>query len=244
MRLEVSVKKGFKEFSLESSFIMNLGKCGIFGPSGSGKSTLMMILAGLITPDHGRISLDEEILFDSTKNINMQPEKRCIGVVFQHAHLFPHLNVKGNLFYGWKRVPPAARKINPELIISSLNLETLLQRRVADLSGGERQRVALGRTILASPKLILMDEPLSGLDNAMKYRVISYTKTVLTDFNIPFMFISHSLWEMQLMTDEVLVFSPNRGQEKIDINTLIQQHSNNLCNIGANPNKREISAFT
>ena len=127
-------------------------------------------------------------------------------MVFQHAHLFPHMNVKHNLFYGWRRTPATERRITPEALIEVLNLDHLLDRGINRLSGGERQRVALGRTVLACPQLILMDEPLSGLDEELKYQIIPYLKKVFPQFEIPLLFISHSLLEMRLMTDEVLVF--------------------------------------
>ena len=220
MNLDVSVKKKFKGFYLESSFVMEKKKSGVFGPSGSGKSTLAKIIAGLTSPDQGRIVLNQEVLFDQEKNINIKPEKRRIGIVFQHAHLFPHLNVEKNLLYGWKRTQAAYRKIDPEAVVSALNLRPLLARKTHFLSGGERQRVALGRTMLASPRLILMDEPLTGLDKTMKHRVIDYMKKVLTDFEIPFIYISHSIWEMELMTDEVLVFTSNSQQKQCSTATL------------------------
>lgn len=206
MKLAVAVKKRYGRFTLAADFVLNQKRCGIFGPSGSGKSTLMHLLAGLLTPDEGRISLDGRLLFDSEQGLNVAPEERRIGVVFQHSHLFPHMSVRRNLFYGWQRTPVPERRIDADALIRVLNLENLLDRGVGSLSGGERQRVALGRTVLACPRLILMDEPLSGLDRELKYQIIPYLKQVFAEFDIPLLFISHSLEEMRLMTDEVLVF--------------------------------------
>lgn len=191
---------------LKADFQVKEKRTGVFGPSGSGKSTLMNLLAGLLKPDQGFIRLDGHTLFDGTKRIHVPPEKRRIGVVFQHAHLFPHMSVRKNLLYGFKRTPTSDRKIPPDALITVLALEHLLDRNVSRLSGGERQRVALGRTILACPRLILMDEPLTGLDQNLKYQIIPYLKRVFDEFDIPMMFISHSLREMRLMTDDVLVF--------------------------------------
>jgi molybdate transport system ATP-binding protein len=206
MDLEVSVEKQHGDFHFAASFSLSAGRCGIFGPSGSGKSTLMHLLAGLLSPDRGTIRLAGQTLFDAAAGINMAPEQRRIGVVFQHAHLFPHMNVQRNLFYGWRRTPEAERRIAPEALIEVLNLGHLLDRGVNRLSGGERQRVALGRTVLACPRLILLDEPLTGLDEELKYQIIPYLNTVFAEFAIPLLFISHSLREMRLMTDQVLVF--------------------------------------
>ena len=164
MNLQVAVEKRFKNFALKAEFTVSGNRTGIFGPSGSGKSTLVYLLAGLLKPDQGTLLLDGQTLFDAGRHIHVPPEKRRIGVVFQQAHLFPHMSVRRNLLYGFKRIRPRDRKIAPDDLISVLGLDHLLDRSVSRLSGGERQRVALGRTILACPRLILMDEPLTGLD--------------------------------------------------------------------------------
>lgn len=204
MKLEVAVEKKLGAFRLGAEFTVQGERIGIFGPSGSGKSTLMNLLAGLLRADAGRIAIDGEVLFDSSAGINLPPEQRRIGVVFQHAHLFPHLSVERNLLYGYRRLPRPARRIAPEALIEVLGLAPLLSRDVTSLSGGERQRVALGRTILACPRLILLDEPLTGLDEKLKYQIIPYLKQVFAEFGIPLLLISHSLNEMRLLSDTVL----------------------------------------
>ncbi len=223
MLFEVDVEKKIGDFSLQVDFSLSEKKCGIFGPSGSGKSTLMHILAGLLKPDKGKIVLDGVPLFDQKRKINLSPQERRIGVVFQHAHLFPHMNVRRNLLYGWQRTPPQERRGTPEAIIKVLNLEHLLERGVNSLSGGERQRVALGRTVLSWPRLILMDEPLTGLDRDLKFQIIPYLRDVLEQFDIPFLFISHSLQEIRLMTDEVLVFEEGRLQARLSAEELARR---------------------
>ena len=205
MQLTVSVQKKLGTFHFRAEFDLIGRRIGLFGPSGSGKSTLMHLLAGLLKPDSGSIRLDDTVLFDSANRINLPPEQRRIGVVFQHSHLFPHMNVHRNLLYGWRRTPENERHITPEAIIDVLHLGHLLDRGVNLLSGGERQRVALGRTILTCPRLILMDEPLSGLDEELKFQIMPYLNAVFTKFEIPLLFISHSLLEMRLMTEQVLV---------------------------------------
>lgn len=223
MNLDVSLRKNYGGFRLDAAFALTEKRCGIFGPSGSGKSTLMHLLAGLLEPDEGRIELAGETLFDSARHINVPPEKRRIGVVFQHAHLFPHMNVRRNLLYGWKRTPEQERRINPEALTRVLQLDHLLDRGVNSLSGGERQRVALGRTVLACPRLILMDEPLTGLDEELKYQIIPYLKKVFSEFALPLLFISHSLHEMRLMADEVLVFEGGKVQQRLPAEELARR---------------------
>lgn len=237
MELEVEIEKQNGAFRFAASFSLSARRCGIFGPSGSGKSTLMHLVAGLQKPDRGTIRLAGKTLFDSTAGINVAPEKRRIGVVFQHAHLFPHMNVRRNLFYGWQRTDEAARRIAPDALIKVLNLGHLLDRGIDRLSGGERQRVALGRTVLACPQLILMDEPLTGLDRELKYQIIPYLQKVFGEFGIPLLFISHSLREMRLMTDEVLVFREGLLQSKMTTEELARSSMtatgySNMLNLG------------
>lgn len=207
MRLEVSLKKNLGDFSFASDFSVEGSRIGVFGPSGSGKSTLMNMLAGLLKPDAGLIRLNGETLFDQATRVNLSPEKRRIGVVFQHAHLFPHMSVRRNLLYGYVRTPRQERKIDPADLIEVLGLAALMERGVNSLSGGERQRVALGRTVLSCPRLILLDEPLTGLDEGLKFQIIPYLKKIFTEFDMPHLYISHSLNEMRLMTDQVLEFA-------------------------------------
>ncbi len=210
MKLEVSLEKKLGDFSFQTEFSVERRRIGVFGPSGSGKSTLMHMLAGLLKPDRGFIRLDGETFFDRASGINRTSEKRRLGVVFQHAHLFPHMGVRRNLLYGYRRIPKEERRMDPDTLVEVLNLGPLLDRCVGTLSGGERQRVALGRAVLSCPRLILMDEPLNGLDEDLKYQIIPYLKKVFAEFEIPLLFISHSLNEMRLMTDQVLELANGR----------------------------------
>ena len=180
-------------------------RIGIFGPSGSGKSTLVNLLAGLARPDSGRIALDNRPLFDSECGINLRPEQRRIALVFQQHALFPHLNVRRNLLYGYNRCAGSERRIHPDEVIEVLEISNLLEQMPETLSGGQSQRVALGRAILSSPRLLIMDEPLSALDDDLRFRIIPYLKLVSGRFGIPFVFISHSLVEMRLMAGQVAV---------------------------------------
>jgi molybdate transport system ATP-binding protein len=203
----MKVNKSFGQFTLNAGFDVTGDRIGVFGVSGSGKSTLVSMLAGLAEPDSGEIVLDGDYLFSTAKNINLRPEQRRIAMVFQQHCLFPHLNVRNNLLYGFNRCPKQFRTIDFNALVATLRLDGLLDRGVTNLSGGEKQRVALGRAILANPRLLLMDEPLSALDDALRFRIIPYLKSVSERFGIPYLFISHSLTEMRLMTDTVLVFA-------------------------------------
>jgi len=223
MNLYVSLQKKFQDFELSAEFSTASDRLGVFGRSGSGKSTLVNLLAGLEKPDRGAIELDDDILFCSEKRIDMPPEQRRIAVVFQQAHLFPHLSVRRNLLYGYRRTPPSLRRVDPEALIAVLDLQELLHRGVNTLSGGERQRVALGRALLASPRLLLMDEPLSALDEGLKYQIIPYLLAVFEQFRIPFLFISHSMNEMRLMSDEVVVLHRGKVSEQTTPDELARQ---------------------
>ncbi len=204
MKLHIDIKKKLGDFSLQVKSDIAGERTGIFGESGSGKSTLVHLISGLTEPDKGEIMLDGEYLFSSRKKINLAPERRRIAIVFQQAMLFPHLNVKANLLYGYKRCRAENRHIKPEMLVNQLQLQPLLERGVENLSGGEKQRVALGRAVLANPRLLLMDEPLSALDDTLRFQIIPYLRSVSEKFGIPYLFISHSLTEMQLITDHIL----------------------------------------
>lgn len=206
MNLNLALQKKFDGFEFDVAFHTDSKRLGIFGRSGSGKSTLVNLLAGLVSPDSGVLRFADRVLFDSVRRICVPPQKRRIAVVFQHSHLFPHLNVEGNLLYGYRRIPAMDRTIDPDELCRVLDISHLLKRSANDLSGGERQRVALARGVLANPHLLLMDEPLSGLDEKLKYQIIPYLKDVLERYDIPLVYVSHSMNEMRMLVDEVLVF--------------------------------------
>ena len=210
MELHMAVTKSFGAFDLNTDFTVTGDKTGIFGQSGSGKSTLVGLLAGLNRPEEGEIELNGECLFSSSRGINLPPQRRRVAIVFQQPSLFPHLSVESNLLYGFRRTAPEHRTIDFGALVSVLKLDGLLQRGVNNLSGGEKQRVALGRAILANPRLLLMDEPLSALDDFLKFQIIQYLRSASEQFKIPYLFISHSLLEIRLMTDQVLAVSGGR----------------------------------
>jgi molybdate transport system ATP-binding protein len=223
MKLAVAVTKSFGDFRLSAEFDSEGDRLGIFGESGSGKSTLVSLLAGTLAPDDGSIFLDGECLYQRDRGINVPPERRRIAIVFQHPHLFPHLSVRGNLLYGYRRCAPGNRRIDLESVAGVLKLEDLLERGVTNLSGGEKQRVAIGRAILSNPRLLMMDEPLSALDDELRFQIIPYLKGVGEEFGIPFLFISHSMIEMRLMAEQVIVFGKGRIIQQTTADQLARQ---------------------
>ncbi len=203
--IEISVRKLRKNFSIDVDMRLERGVTALFGPSGAGKSSLLNFVAGLETPDSGVIRLGSRTLFDSSSNTNVAVHQRRIGYVFQDSLLFPHLTVRSNLRYGYKQ-----GAIEPETVIAFLGLAGLLDRRPATLSGGERQRVAIGRALLSSPQLLLMDEPLASLDMDRKREIFPYIEQLQHRFNIPVIYVSHAMEEVARLADEVVVIRDGR----------------------------------
>ena len=224
MELRVAIHKRFSSFVLDTEFTARGERVGVFGPSGSGKSTLVGLIAGLTRPDKGTVILDGEPLFDSSTGLNVRTESRRMGMVFQRPSLFPHLSVKGNLLYGYRRCLPDNRKIGFEAVVEVLEIGKLLERGVKHLSGGEKQRVAIGRAVLGNPRLLLLDEPLSALDDSLKFQIVPFLKNVCEAFRIPYLFISHSLLEMRIMTDRILHLADGRIVEQTTAEDLVRKH--------------------
>lgn len=164
----------------------------LVGPSGVGKTTVLNLIAGLLTPTSGRIVCRDEVFFDSRAGVNLPPEKRAIGYVFQDFLLFPHLTVLENLRYGEPRGGPAG--VDWRRIVESLEIGDVLDRFPRTLSGGQKQRVAMGRAILRQPRLLLLDEPLNALDHALRRDVIECLARVLSEFSIPTLLVTHDQW--------------------------------------------------
>ncbi len=202
---QLTVARG--TFRLQAEFrAPTPGVIALFGPSGAGKSTLVNAIAGLV-PATGRVALDGVPWLDSASGTDWPAERRRIGYVFQDARLFPHLDVAGNLAYGARRAPPAPRYAAHEEIVTLLGLGALLGRRVHQLSGGERQRVALGRALLAQPRLLLLDEPLAAIDAARRDEVLPYLELLRDRFSIPMLYVSHQLDEVLRLATHVVVLA-------------------------------------
>jgi molybdate transport system ATP-binding protein len=208
MSLKVAVAKRLESFVLDVRFdAPTPGIVALFGPSGCGKSMTINIIAGLLMPDRGEISLDDDLLLDTRRQVSVAAERRGIGYVFQDARLFPHLNVASNLRFAERRARRAPY-VSLERVLAMLDLEPVMSRRVHELSGGERQRVAIGRALLSQPRLLLLDEPLAALDRDRREEVLPYLETLRDQLSIPMIYVSHQFDEvLRLATHLVLMQS-------------------------------------
>jgi molybdate transport system ATP-binding protein len=206
--LKVAVAKKLGAFSLDVAFELPApGVAALFGPSGCGKTTTVNVIAGLIAPDTGRVTLDGTVLVDTRQGVDVAAERRGIGYVFQDACLFPHLNVASNLKFALRRAP-GRHYVSLDEAVSLLDLGALMARRVHQLSGGERQRVAIGRALLSQPRLLLLDEPLAALDRERREEVLPYLESLRDRLAIPMVYVSHQFDEvLRLATHIVLIRS-------------------------------------
>lgn len=180
------------------------GITALFGPSGAGKSSVINMVAGLSRPDSGKIYIQGHCLFDSEKGVDLPPEKRNVGYVFQEGCLFPHLTVKANLLYGRNRKNHRSATTDFDQVVEVLGIGHLLSRKPNTLSGGEKQRVAFGRAVLSNPDILLMDEPLASLDKERKEEMLPFIKKLNAQFGIPILYVSHSMEEIHALTSTVL----------------------------------------
>lgn len=209
--LQVALRKQRGGFVLDAAFTAPApAVVALFGPSGCGKTTLVNIVAGLLAPDAGRIEIDGEVLCDTAAGFSVPAERRRIGYVFQDARLFPHLNVRGNLEYGFSRNRGSTGRMAIDDIIGLLGLAPLLARRAHMLSGGEKQRVAIGRALLAQPRLLLFDEPLASLDAPRREEVLPYLERARDRFAIPMIYVSHQFEEVLRVATHVVALDGGR----------------------------------
>lgn len=202
-----------ERFDVELRWETDRPALGLFGPSGAGKTTVLEALAGLRRDARGRIEVAGRVWLDTSsrgRRIDLPPERRGVGYVPQGAQLFPHLDVLGNLRLAGRRARNSPRRIAPERVLEVLELGPLARRDVRQLSGGERQRVALARALCSAPELLLLDEPLAGLDLALRRRVLGYLLRVRREFGIPTLHVSHDPAEMSLLATEVSVLGAGR----------------------------------
>jgi len=211
MSAQVEIRHRQGDFTLDVEFTAAAGGVtALFGPSGSGKSSIVHALAGLTRPDHGRIVLEGRTVLDTKAGIFVPPEKRRAGLVFQDARLFPHMNVEKNLLFGWRRNGMRASAQDVSRTIALLGLQPLLKRAPKHLSGGERSRVALGRALLASPDILLLDEPLANLDAARRADILPWLERLRDIARIPIFYVSHSLDEVARLADRVVLLDAGR----------------------------------
>lgn len=207
MSLDVSVERQLGTFRINAAFTCGPGVTALFGQSGSGKTSVVNMAAGLLRPERGRIAVDGRVLFDSAAGIDIPPHRRRIGYVFQDARLFPHLTVRRNLAYGSWFVPKGERYAAFDHVVELLGIAHLLGRRPSLLSGGEKQRVAIGRALLASPRLLLMDEPLASLDEQRKEEIFPYIERLRDRMGVPILYVSHALDEVARLADTMVLMS-------------------------------------
>jgi molybdate transport system ATP-binding protein len=210
MMLRIDVSKKLGEFSLQASFASDGRVTGLFGVSGSGKTSLINIIAGLLRPEHGTIAIDGETLDNTAKRVHVPVHRRRIGYVFQDARLFPHLDVRQNLDYGRRMNGLADDPAQRARVTDLLDIGRLLDRRPGQLSGGERQRVALGRALLAQPRLLLLDEPLGSLDEERKVEILPYLVRLRDEAGIPMVYVSHDADEMRQLATAIVMLRRGR----------------------------------
>jgi molybdate transport system ATP-binding protein len=208
--LQVDISKRLGEFVVEASFASEGRVTGLFGASGAGKTSLINMIAGLLRPDRGRISIDGETLDDTAASVRVPVHRRRIGYVFQDARLFPHLDVRQNLDYGRRMNRLADDAAQRKRVTGLLDIGHLLDRRPGRLSGGERQRVALGRALLSRPRLLLLDEPLGSLDEERKVEILPYLVRLRDEAGIPMVYVSHDASEMRQLASQVVMLQRGR----------------------------------
>ncbi|MEI6861540.1 MAG: ATP-binding cassette domain-containing protein [Verrucomicrobiota bacterium] len=211
MKLNLTgVRLPLAPFTLQVDTHLDARITGIFGASGAGKTSLLEIIAGLRRPAAGRVMLDDRVLSDTAQSFFIPPERRGVGYVPQDGALFPHLSVRENLLYGHGRATVAPAGPTLAHVTEVLEIAALVERSVSTLSGGEKQRVALGRALLATPRLLLLDEPLAGLDLPLQERLLSCLARVRDEFRVPMLHVTHAAGEVMALCDEVLVLAGGR----------------------------------
>lgn len=209
MTIHVDIDHRQGSFRLVARFETGAGLTSLFGPSGSGKTTLVNAIAGLIKPERGLISVDGDVWLDTSRGIFVPPHRRRLGYVFQEGRLFPHLTVRQNLSYGrWFAGARAGESL--ERVVDLLGIASLLDRRPGLLSGGEKQRVAIGRALMASPRILLMDEPLAALDAARKAEIMPYVERLRDESRLPIIYVSHSVEEVSRLATSIVVLSDGK----------------------------------
>lgn len=205
--IDIVIRRGGRKIS--GDFNAPNGLTALFGPSGAGKSTVLDAVAGLLRPERGRIAVAGRVLFDSEEGIDLKPEHRACGYVFQDGRLFPHRTVLENLLFGWELASEKRRWMVPEDAAAFLGIEHLLGRMPRTLSGGEAQRVAIGRALLRGPDFLLMDEPLASLDQSRREEIMRVVERVRDELRLPILYVSHDRAEVERLADQVIPIHAN-----------------------------------
>lgn len=207
MSFDVDLQHRLGERAIELQFASAARLTALVGPSGAGKTTVLNCIAGLVRPNSGRIAVAEAVLLDSARGIDLAPEARRAGYVFQDGRLFPHLRVAANLAYGERIAPARERWISRDEVIALLGIGHLLQRLPATLSGGEARRVAIGRALLAAPRFLLLDEPFASLDPARAEEILRLVERIRDELAIPILLVSHDRHEVERLAGEVVLLA-------------------------------------
>lgn len=207
MSFDIHVELQLGERNIRAGFSVPGGLTALFGPSGAGKTSVLNMIAGLLRPDAGRIAVGGALLFDSAAGIDVAVRHRRAGYVFQDGRLFPHRRVRDNLLYGWKIAPPETRWMTLDQATDFLGIGHLLDRWPRTLSGGEAQRVAIGRALLAAPRFLLMDEPLSSLDAARREEIMTVIERLRDELKLPILYVSHDRAEVERLASQVIDLS-------------------------------------
>lgn len=211
--IEFAVKLPRSAFTLDVAFTASDALLALFGPSGAGKTTVLHLISGLERGGQGRIVVGGEVFYDSKARVFLPPHRRRVGLVYQDAQLFPHMSVAQNLRFGRRFAPKTIDPIPFDTVVETLGLQALLDRRTPSLSGGEKQRVALARALLGAPRLLLMDEPLSSLDDARKAEIIGLIERVRDVFRVPIVYVSHARAEVARLATKVVMLEAGRVAE-------------------------------
>ena len=215
--LYVKIEKCLDRYTLKANFKCEKDTLVLFGASGAGKSMTLKCIAGIEKPDRGVIQLNDKVLFDSNKNINLPPQKRHVGYLFQDYALFPDMTVSGNILSAMRKLPKAERERKLSDLIKRFQLNGLEKRRPELLSGGEKQRVALARIFASSPEVLLLDEPFSSLDTLLKLQLIPYIREIIADFGGETLMVSHDIEEVRQLCPKLITNTD--GVTSIETNT-------------------------
>lgn len=202
IEVDIAIRRG--ERMVHAAFSAPAGLTALFGPSGAGKTSVLDAMAGLVRPIRGRIMVAGDVLFDAAFQVDLAPERRACGYVFQDNRLFPHRSVSQNLLYGWERAEPERRWMAPSEAVDFLGIAHLLDRAPRNLSGGEAQRVAIGRALLSGPRFLLMDEPLASLDAGRREEIMRVIERVRDELRLPILYVSHDRSEVERLADRVI----------------------------------------
>lgn len=220
--LDVKMQHRYADVTLAIAFDSAARNIALFGDSGAGKTSVLDAIAGLLTPQSGRIALDGEVWFDSSAGIAVPTRQRAIGYVFQDGRLFPHLDVRANLLYGARSRSATASDFDD--IVGLLSLAALLPRKPDSLSGGERQRVAIGRALLSAPRVLLLDEPMTGLHREARADVLEHLQRLRQQRAVTTLLVSHHPAEVLALAEDVVLIDDGRVSGRCDIDAFRRLH--------------------